>query len=138
MFVAMKKLCRRYIPVLRPVIYYKLAVITNNTSQEEKKIPNPSILKCNLCDTRIIVVEVRGPADSYTSSLTYCWAHIDGSSSNGQQPPQQCHMPFVESVLDGRALLFTCISHLLLLKALSDTPYWFCFTDEGVKLRDVK
>lgn len=59
-FIPMKKLCRRYIPVLRSVIYCKLAIITNNTSQEEKETPSSklSILKCNICDIGVIVVEV--------------------------------------------------------------------------------
>lgn len=43
-FVAMKKLCSRYIPGLGPVMYYSL---TNNTSQEGKKTPCPKPnLKC--------------------------------------------------------------------------------------------
>lgn len=46
-FVATRKLCSRYIQVLRSVIYYGLAIITNDTSQEEKKIPCPEPnLKC--------------------------------------------------------------------------------------------
>lgn len=49
-------------------MYYKLVVITNNTS-EGKENPNPNILKCNICDTRLITIEVRDSADCSTLPL---------------------------------------------------------------------
>lgn len=43
----MRELHSRYIPALRSVMYYRLVIITDNTSQEEKKSPcqRPN-LKC--------------------------------------------------------------------------------------------
>lgn len=92
----MRKLRSRYIPVLRSVMCYRLVIITNNTSQEEKKSPClRSSLKWN---TRVIVVEVMDLDDFFPPPLTYCWVYIDDSGSNSEQSVHQCHMPLVESV----------------------------------------
>lgn len=115
----MKKLCRRYIPVLRSVIYCNLAIITNNTSQEEKETPSSklSILKCNICDIGVIVVEVSNVTWLiFTPFIHFYWVHIDDSGSNSEQPLQQCHMAPIEGVLDARysaRCLYTLRIHFL-------------------------
>ena len=123
--VTMRELRKRYITVLRSVMCYRLVIITNNTSQEEKKSPCP---RPNLkCKYQSYCGRGNGPGwflspSTYLLLSTHRWewqqqwaAHTAMSHASYWGCPR----------CQAQHKVLTWISQLLFLTTLPDTPYRF-------------
>lgn len=138
----MKALCRRYIPVLRLVIYCKLAIITNNISQEKKRTPSPKPISNAVFVTLELFWWSKGPAlaDFYSLSFTFIEYTLMTVAGTVSSPCSNVTWPSLrifqipDPVL-GVYTHFILAFHNNLVRHSLQIPY---LTDKGMKLEEVK